>query len=245
MKISHSFYATRWLFLLPVEGAFNRYGSEGPRWGRISNPTQPCPMVIDLCDQDDQYDIEQMYNMDFTVPLCDSSFMREVSHDTVESEWDGALPLCCYGWMTNRSDMDRALGCNFLCLPCRRIAWRSLGGSESDDDDDDLCSNGSVHTVGACTVVDDDDAVGDEDTACRADNLEKSNQFIAELDLDGFSDRWADARDAIDIPVAAGTDDCPAGKLAPPRCPPLIPHALAGRGAPEAYIDVAIDAASL
>jgi hypothetical protein len=25
--------------------------------------------------------------------------------------------------------------------------------------------------------------------------------------------------------------------LAPSQCPPLIPHALAGRGAPEAYID--------
>merc|ERR1719424_1344459 len=36
LVISHSFYETHWLYMQPVEGAFNRYGSEGPRHMRWS-----------------------------------------------------------------------------------------------------------------------------------------------------------------------------------------------------------------
>ena len=114
-----------------------------------------------------------------------------------------------------------------LCLPCRHIAFTAFDDGESDEDDD-LCSMRSFHTYA------DGESDGEEDVCSlqsfhtyaedETDNkVALRSQFIIDLDLPASNDRWAE------------TLDCEPE----PRCPPLIPHAHAGRGAPEAYIKAA------
>jgi hypothetical protein len=132
-------------------------------------------------------------------------------------------------------------------LPCRHIAFTAFDNGESDEEDD-LCSMRSFHTYaeGESDGEDDlcsmrsfhTDAAGEsdgEEDVCSLqsfhtyaedetdDEVALRSQFIIDLDLPASNDRWVD------------TLDCEPE----PRCPPLIPHAHAGRGAPEAYIKAA------